>query len=115
MPTLAITNGSIYRPNNIDVNFFNQLSDRVDAFNSDFVVLGGNWTLLSIPEIAGSIMILLTLSTFLVYASRFGSMNCAENVRFLILIAIFSTPTNRNLLMSCSPQLKQIDPDKIFS
>jgi exonuclease III len=40
---ISITLGSIYGPNDDDENFFNQLEHGIDMFNSDFVILGGDW------------------------------------------------------------------------
>jgi exonuclease III len=40
---ISVTLGSIYGPNDDDENFFNQLEIGIDRFNSDFVILGGDW------------------------------------------------------------------------
>jgi exonuclease III len=40
---ISITLGSIYGPNDDDEIFFNQLEHGIDTFNSDFVILGGDW------------------------------------------------------------------------
>ncbi len=37
--TISLTIGSIYGPN----TFFNQLNDAIKRFNSDYVVIGGDW------------------------------------------------------------------------
>jgi hypothetical protein len=41
--TVSLTIGSIYGPNTDDIVFFNQLSDAIKRFNSDYVVIGGDW------------------------------------------------------------------------
>ncbi len=41
--TTNVTVGSIYGPNNDDINFYNQLRVTVQPFNSDYVVIGGDW------------------------------------------------------------------------
>jgi hypothetical protein len=38
---ISLTLGSIYGPNDDDENFFNQLGNEIDRFNSDFIILGG--------------------------------------------------------------------------
>jgi exonuclease III len=40
---VTITIGSIYGPNVDDETFFLQLREKINAFNSDFVVVGGDW------------------------------------------------------------------------
>jgi hypothetical protein len=39
--TIAI--GSIYGPNDDDENFFSRLEDGIEGFNSNFVIVGGDW------------------------------------------------------------------------
>jgi exonuclease III len=43
MGTTDITVGSIYGPNEDDIEFYDQLRATVNRFNSDFVVIGGDW------------------------------------------------------------------------
>jgi exonuclease III len=40
---VSIVVGSIYGPNDDDENFFEQLNQGIHGFNSDFVVIGGDW------------------------------------------------------------------------
>jgi exonuclease III len=40
---ISLTIGSIYGPNSDDIVFFNQLNDVIKRFNSDYVVIGGDW------------------------------------------------------------------------
>jgi hypothetical protein len=40
---ISVTLGSIYGPNEDDENFFKELEAGIDRFNSDFVILGGDW------------------------------------------------------------------------
>ncbi len=40
---ISLTVGSIYGPNTDDIDFFNQLNDAIKRFNSDYVVIGGDW------------------------------------------------------------------------
>jgi hypothetical protein len=40
---VTITIGSVYGPNDDDENFFGRLEDGIEGFNSDFVILGGDW------------------------------------------------------------------------
>ncbi len=40
---ISVTIGSIYGPNDDDENFFNQFEIGIERFNSDFVILGGDW------------------------------------------------------------------------
>ncbi len=39
----TITIGSIYGPNDDDENFFSRLEDGIEGFNSNFVIIGGDW------------------------------------------------------------------------
>jgi exonuclease III len=39
----TLTVGSIYGPNNDDENFFDQINAVISRFNSDFVIIGGDW------------------------------------------------------------------------
>jgi exonuclease III len=41
--TTTITVGSIYGPNTDDINFFNKVGEVIRQFNSDYVVIGGDW------------------------------------------------------------------------
>jgi exonuclease III len=41
--TTTITLGSIYGPNTDDINFYNHLRTVIEQFNSDYVVIGGDW------------------------------------------------------------------------
>jgi hypothetical protein len=40
---VTITVGSIYGPNDDDENFFRKLEDGIEALQSDYVVMGGDW------------------------------------------------------------------------
>jgi exonuclease III len=39
----TLTVGSIYGPNDDDEDFFNQINDAILRFDSDFVIIGGDW------------------------------------------------------------------------
>jgi exonuclease III len=41
--TTTVTVGSIYGPNTDDITFYNQLGATIEHFNSDYVVIGGDW------------------------------------------------------------------------
>jgi exonuclease III len=41
--TTTLTVGSIYGPNTDDIIFFNQVREKIEQFNSDCVVIGGDW------------------------------------------------------------------------
>ncbi len=41
--TTTITVGGIYGPNTDDISFFNKLGELIRQFNSDYVVIGGDW------------------------------------------------------------------------
>jgi hypothetical protein len=40
---VTVTIGNIYGPNDDEKEFFDQLNDNILKFNSDFVILGGDW------------------------------------------------------------------------
>ncbi len=40
---ITITLGSIYGPNNDDMDFFDTLDEQIRLFNSDYTILGGDW------------------------------------------------------------------------
>jgi hypothetical protein len=72
--TKTITLGSIYGPNTDDVNFYNHLKIVIEGFNSDFVVIGGDWNA-TIDSRNGRVNLDTLNTAFIPSARRSGWLN----------------------------------------